>query len=130
MKQATKITGFTILELIVVLFFFALISGLALPNLHSAYQSWQRKLVLNDLLLKISQLNREAINKNTTIKLDDQKSLSDLPFQWPSEWEIKTEHPIIFFANGVCNGGVLMLNNGNDSRQYQLAAPYCNPIII
>ncbi len=110
------------------MFFFALISGLALPNLSKAYSSWQRKLVLEELLMNISQLNREAISQNSTIELSNADSVSKLPFLWPKEWSMQTQSPILFYANGVCNGGVLILTNGSIVNRYDLQAPYCNPI--
>jgi len=119
--------AFTILELIIVFFFFALISGLALPNLTKAYDSWQRRLVIDDLVLNINRLNLFAIEQEKLIVLADSTNQSDLPFKIPDNFKIVVSDPIYFYPNGVCSGGSLSLITGNFENHYELQAPYCTP---
>lgn len=132
-KQQSLLTSyhyqkaFTILELIVVFFFFALLSGLALPNLSKAYDSWQRNLGFEDLLLNINRLSISAIETNRIIILSNTMNPSELPFSIPQNWQIILLEPIYYYPNGVCSGGSLILKNGNIENQYDLQAPYCTP---
>jgi len=119
--------AFTILELIIVFFFFALISGIALPNLTRAYDSWQRRLVTDDLILNINRLNLFALEQEKTIVLTDSTPLSHLPFEIPENYQMIIKDPIYFYPNGVCSGGTMSLKSGNFESHYELQAPYCTP---
>lgn len=119
--------AFTILELLIVFFFFALLSGLAMPNLTNAYRSWQHRLTLDDLLLKVNRLSLSAIESRKQIILTNSQQQAEYPFTVPQDWELSVSTPIYYYPNGVCSGGLLTIKSSGIENKYDLQAPYCSP---
>lgn len=118
------------LELVVVFFLFALLAGLALPNLSKAYDSWQRNLILTDIELSINQLGLRAVESHKMIVLENDMDWSRIALELPENVSVSVSGPIYYYPNGVCSGGTLLITVDAIENQYELQAPYCTPIKI
>ncbi|BAP58146.1 type II secretion system protein [Thioploca ingrica] len=145
--------GFTLIELLVVLLIFSLLAGLVVPRLTKMYESWQMSLERDEVLTQLSSLNYLAFqqridftlthyppqadtksdnNKSADTKSDNNKSNDTLnpPLELPAGWQIRTEQPIIFRANGACRGGIVYLEYSEYTFTAQLEPPFCRAKLL
>ena len=134
--------GFTLIELIVVLLIFSLLAGLVVPRLTRMYISWQMALERDEVLAQLSNLNYFAFQQRidftlthypsqSSSELDNQaRNAVNLPLELPAHWQIRTEQPIIFHANGACNGGIVYLEHLKHTFTAQLEPPFCRAKLL
>jgi general secretion pathway protein G len=134
--------GFTLIELLVVLLIFSLLAGLVVPRLTKMYESWQMTLERDEVLTQLSRLNYLAFQQRTNFTLahyppqadtpSDNKSNDTLnpPLELPAGWQISTEQPIIFRANGACRGGIVYLEYSEYTFTAQLEPPFCRAKLL
>lgn len=124
-----KKQGFTLLELLVVLFLLSLLTGLTLPYLAKVYDSVQFAYEREEVLMQLSRLSYLAFREHRDFKLVNYppQSKDDNPpsLEWPKGWQITSEAPIDFFANGVCQGGIVQIQYQEKTFKAQLIAPFC-----
>lgn len=125
--RPTDQSGFTLLEMLVVLAIAGMLAGVTLPNLakmaERAHLSTQRQSILSG----IENLGYRAYSNGKPYSLTALDSTSDTPpFVIPEGWRLKAERPITFAVNGVCSGGVIVLSGPDQaSEQLLLKAPLC-----
>jgi len=133
--------GYTLLELLVVIFIFSLLSALVIPRLTTVYQSFQLAYIRDDIITQIGSLGYQAFQQGQTLKLmhyppsaienmDSEEEIEEqqiLPLELPSGWQIQTETPIFFQANGVCRGGTVFLHHQENVFRLLLEPPFCQP---
>jgi general secretion pathway protein G len=134
--------GFTLIELLVVLLIFSLLAGLVVPRLTKMYASWQMTLERDEVLAQLSSLNYLAFQQRINFTLthyppqsdtkSDNKSDDALnpPLELPAGWQISTEQPIIFRANGACRGGTVYLKYSEYTVTAQLEPPFCRAKLL
>jgi prepilin-type N-terminal cleavage/methylation domain-containing protein len=147
--------GYTLLELLVVLLIFSLLAGVALPRLTSMYGSMQRAYERDEILAQLASLNYVAFQQGrdielttfppTTIKTEDDEltvpqeqtnyqmqpiKKSNNYLNLPTSWQIETKSPIMFFANGACSGGEIVLTYQAQpplAMTVKMNPPFCQP---
>ena len=128
MPSWLKQSGFTLLELMVVLFLLSLLTGMTLPYLVKVHERVQFAYEREEVLLQLSRLSYLAFQQYrdfTLTKYPDQEN-TDLPaLDLPKGWRITTEIPIRFFANGVCQGGHVDIQYQKKIFKAQFVAPFC-----
>jgi len=125
--------GYTLLELIVVLFIFALLSGLAVPRLLNMYDSVQMAHETEEVISRLTMMSYEAWRQGKNFELSVYPLPSEkayqgqtLPLVLPAQWQLKTEKPIHFRANGTCDGGIIKLYHPQQRFQITLIPPFCH----
>ena len=131
--------GYTLLELLVVLLLLSLLTGLIMPRLSNLYQSGVRTFQLEDLLQQISGLGYQAYQQGKSYRWLPAQEVTDSkkavlppafeppPLTLPDGWQIDTETAIDYYANGVCTGGIVTLQQAQFKQQWQLEPPLCQP---
>lgn len=152
--------GYTLLELLVVLLIFSLLAGVALPRLTSMYGSMQRAYERDEILAQLASLNYVAFQQGRDIELttfppikseaedvQDNELTEIVPQQennyqkqpiekpdyylnLPTSWQIETKSPIMFFANGACSGGEVVLTYQAQpplAMTVKMNPPFCQP---
>jgi len=136
MKKRGRQFGYTLLEIVVVLLIFSLLAGLAMPRLTSMYDSVQTAYQRDDVLARLGSLGYLAFQQGRDFELVSypleestlEASATDKsPLELPDGWQVRTERPIRFFANGVCSGGLVYLIYQGREFQVQLHPPFCKP---
>ncbi len=136
MKKYHHQPGYTLIEIVVVLVIFSLLAGLALPRLTTMYDSVQTAYERDEVLARLGGLGYLAFQQGLDFELisypPEQLALSpteNFPLELPKGWEVRTETPIHFFANGVCSGGeVYLIYQGREFSSVQLEPPFCSVI--
>lgn len=124
-----KIRGFTLLELLVVLVLMGLLASVVLPRMSQVYDRILAAFELEDVRLALSRIPLQAYLSNSPFELKELPLSGErvLSIQIPEGWQITTETPIIYQANGICLGGVVTAHYGEMQYQLQLEAPRCIP---
>lgn len=141
--------GYTLLEMLVVMLIFGLLTALVTPQLTRLYErvqiSYERQEVLeriNGLTFLAFQQGADSLlikypvdeesGQSTDPKASDPKSpvlnelLKPIPLELPAGWTLQTEHPIHFLAHGVCQGGTLHLQHPQHPLiTLELMPPFC-----
>ncbi len=132
-------SGFTLLELMVVLVLAGLLLGLVIPNLERLYESVVLSTERDQILDQFAALGREALAQGrdyavfgtTEDSATEQSSrpagnYQPYPLELPEGWRIHLENPVLVRANGICLGGeVTLLHAVRAPVQVRLTAPYC-----
>ena len=114
--------GFTLLEMIVILFIGAFLTGIVLPQAMRMVGSYRIHEQQGAILQQFNQLALRAYATGRTYRLD-QKTTPDLP----SGWKIQVIEPTVFANNGMCTHGRVMLISPDGSRQvYDIDPPACH----
>jgi len=121
--------GYTLIELVIVLLIFGLLSGLVMPRLVTLYHRFHLNLERETIIIRISQLGYLAFEQARSFKLNRypvEPDMTDLPpLELPVGWQLQTDQPILFQSNGVCSGGIVHLIYEEEETVLQLDSPFC-----
>jgi len=120
--------GFTLLEMVVVLSILGLVTALAAPSLLRTIAAWERQAQVDAVFDQVRGLPGRARGSGAPIAVDA-GSLGGPgpPLTVREGWSLAVAAPWKVQANGVCEGGTLLLGDG--ARQWAIAvtAPFCEP---
>lgn len=123
-------TGFSLLELLVVLLLISLLTGIIGPRLPLMYDSLRYAYEFEEVHKQISQLGYLARLHGTDYTLrtypPSSEDFSPPPLDLPSGWKLLTAQPIQFNKNGICQGGEIELTYGRKQQLIRLEPPFCN----
>ncbi|MBO6556852.1 MAG: type II secretion system protein [Pseudomonadales bacterium] len=112
-------------ELLVVLVIFGLVSALALPNLSRTYQSLSFQGEIEEIEIRLAALGRQAFFSSESIEIDDDEKFYER-VTLPQGWSVQVLEPLIVRSNGVCIGGKVILSKLEFSKIVQVSAPHCS----
>ena len=119
-------SGYSLVEVIVVLVLLSFVTSLVIPNLSSTLERFQFRSKQDEVLTQLSGLGYLAYQKQQAIVLYPGDDLDDL-IELPEGWAIEIEGPIRYQANGICLGGTITLIYKQEAKEFLLTAPYCRP---
>lgn len=121
-------SGFTILELLVVLSLMAAMTGLVLPQLSRLYESGQRAFERKQVIDDIAALPYLAFQQQKDFTIGE-KGEGTEPLALPEGWALKVRDDagIHYRSNGFCAGGELELLYDGLVETLTLEAPLCQP---
>jgi general secretion pathway protein G len=117
--------GFTLVELLVVLVFMGLLSGIAFPNLLRMYERFSVRAQLDAVLENIESLGVKAHITGQMLVLSPATAAEILAL--PDGWGVAMSGAIVYRANGFCSGGELALTSADQTFTYTLMPPFCEP---
>lgn len=140
-----RVTGFTLLELMVVLLILALGAAVATPAVMRLVESVGRQNQIDQAMLVFQRLPVAAMRQNRSLELPQTSGYQpaselltnvDGGLQWPAETEAVLEGsrvwlpgPITYRVNGACTGGDIHWElAGGFKLTLILKAPVCRPV--
>ena len=137
-----RITGFTLLEMLVVLTVIAVIAGIAMPNFMKMMDSISAAAKWSELLGEVDSLPYRAFSQGQAIRLNGESApqiLTSLPPGWTVSIESSVNPNVLsstsrgagnatiqYRENGWCDGGrVIFVTDEGLRRTVELTAPRC-----
>jgi prepilin-type N-terminal cleavage/methylation domain-containing protein len=129
--QKATATGFTLIEILVVLVVIGLIAGVALPRLYGIAHRFELEAQRDQLLADLGNLGYKAYLSGQALRLTSlpgSAGSDSSPITMPPGWRVDVTSPITYTFAGICSGGNVTLRSPDGpSLQYSLAAPVCQP---
>lgn len=129
--KGKRVTGFTLLEILVVMMMMGLLAGMVLPRIQNIFTTYELSGQRKGLTITLHGLGYQAYTLGRELRLEGghltsgQENMDSL-LAMPAGWKIRTNTPIIYAANGICNGGGLdLVDPLGGIEQYQLRSPLC-----
>jgi prepilin-type N-terminal cleavage/methylation domain-containing protein len=124
-KFARPPSGFTLLEMLVVLALIALVAGLAAPNFGRMLDRYNAATQWREVESAIDDLPYKTFATGQALSLDESNA-RDLLATLPPDWSITIPKAIRYRETGWCEGGTLTVTNTDgEARTYMLTAPRC-----
>lgn len=121
-----KQRGMTLLELVVVLFIAALVTGVALPYTLNMIRANHDQAAAAAILDTLNSLSLRAYSEGRSVTLSTKTVRVLLP-GIPQNWRIEVPKPIVFNLNGLCESGVVVLHTEKgDNTILQIKPPSCH----
>jgi general secretion pathway protein G len=120
----SAISGFTIIEIAVVLVIMAGIAALALPNLIRLYDAVTERATLDELVSAARSASVYAYSTGRQLKMVE---YLEQQVDLPEGWHVSAQSPILIGANGICRGGRLFIVAPSRSLALNLTPPFCQP---
>ena len=117
-------SGFSLMELAVVLVLMSLATAMVLPELSKAFASLQEKSELEMMLLRVTGLSSLAFSRGARVVIQNSNDVTRelVP---AVGWSIEIIEPIIVNANGFCLGGELKFETEDFVDSVRFPPPSC-----
>jgi len=127
-QAAAHASGYTLLELLVVLSILGLVTALAAPPLIRTVSTWQRQSDIDSVMEQVRGLPMRARSGGRTMVIDDASLQgTESPLRAPDGWSLSATVPWVIHSNGVCEPGELMLRRDEREVPIVVHAPFCQP---
>jgi len=124
-------SGYTLLEMLIVLMIMGFVAGVAAPQLANMYESVTISQQRKDILKQVSTLSYKAFRQAKKITITNypqpssSKEMNNFPLLLPEKWSVQVDKPILYYENGVCAGGNLTLKYVKVEYLISLSPPLC-----
>lgn len=123
-------SGFTLLEMIVVLAIMGLATAMVAPSMVRGIDSWRRQSVVDSLLDQIRALPGTARGRGRPLEISNASLAGKTPpLQVPDDWTLSVPAEWRVNGNGVCNGGEVKIGNALGTRTIRVTKPFCDPVL-
>ncbi len=121
-------SGFTLLEILLVLLLLGLVSSLIVPRVGVIYDNLVLRGEREELLRAVQALPVDALTRRSDIVAGFVEATGAQLLSVPDGWDITFSENLVFKANGFCTGGAVRLTHSSERVwRYRLPAPYCEP---
>lgn len=122
----TRCHGFTLVEVLVVIFLLVMVVGLVTPSVLHLRKSAERQGTLSALLHEIGLLPYHAYLKGEDVVFPPAVGLVTVP----EGWALELSPPVRYEINGLCSSGVLrVIDPDKNATVYEINPFKCKPEI-
>jgi len=124
----TRSSGFTLIEILLVMAILGLILSVTLPISYDLYKSYKASLRAEEVMIFVSSLKRESFlyNERKTLTSENGMMRVNGEDKRIPETRIRIDSPIEFYKNGTTSGGLVTLVTGNEVYEVRVQAPLGN----
>jgi prepilin-type N-terminal cleavage/methylation domain-containing protein len=126
-SKSTQSSGFTLVEILLVISIIALVMGVSVPVSYQMYQSYKNSLKAEEVLTYVSNIRRESFLFGEEMVLsstDGRIQHGDGRFINFSDLFVQIDTPIKFYKNGTTSGGVLKIQAGGSLYRLKVSPPF------
>lgn len=116
-------TGYTLLELVVVMAILAMTTALAAPPSYRMVRSWQESTQVKDVIEQLERLPGKVRTSGNPLTVTADTITA--PVGLPQGWTLKMEEPLHVQANGACSNAQGVLTTAQQSIPLRIQAPFC-----
>lgn len=113
-------SGFTLLELLVVLAIVALASSVAVPRAIAWLESAEQRAWRVDLRFQLERYPVQAFLAGEATRVDVERLRTDMGRPWPDNAQLTLTQPLRYSANGVASGADLELKMGDWQARWRI----------
>jgi len=118
-----QLTGFTLLELLVVLSLVSLVVSLVGPASWRQLQAARERGVASDLEAELASLPLKAFQGGDGLEISAQDLRDRLSEPLPDGWSIELDQPLAYGPQGTAKGGHVRLRTGEGVRMQWVVLP-------
>ncbi|WP_026377038.1 type II secretion system protein [Aestuariibacter salexigens] len=119
MCRSRAVSGFTLVEILVVLVIIGLAASLAAPGLFQWIDARERTAIKRELQSKLMQLPMQAHFNNSEVRIT---SIQQLDMQ---NTGVSIVTPVRVLKNGYCLGGEVSIQQGAGTARLDVLPPFC-----
>lgn len=129
--RIADLSGFTLIEILVVLVITGLLAGIAFPRLQQLVRSMEMSGQRENILSELEGLGYHAYANGKPIHLtslpDPEAEKSSEPaLHLPAGWRLDVAQAIEYAYNGVCSGGkITLIAPDKATETFRLTPPLC-----
>ncbi|MEO5566510.1 MAG: prepilin-type N-terminal cleavage/methylation domain-containing protein [Luteimonas sp.] len=128
-RRNPRASGFTLLELVVVLALLSLATALVAPQGFRMIASWRRATETDAVLGALVALGAQAQQQGRVLKFDTGPVPANAIPGLPEGWTVVLSEPLTVQVNGACSGTRGELKSEGYVRGFALSAPFCRVAI-
>ena len=124
-----RTSGFTLLEVVVVLALLALATALVAPQGFRMIETWRRATDVDAALGALAALGAEARHQGRRLEFPAGVLPDDAIGGVPAGWEVMLATPLAVEPNGACADVQGELRYQGYARRFALEAPFCRIVL-
>jgi len=120
-----KKNGFTLFEILLVIFLIATVFSIVLPFSINVYLNYKASLKAQKIMIFIGELRRKSFLYSKSYEIhskDGELIVNNKPIYFKNAF-IKVFSPIIFYKNGATNGGEIYITVNNINFILKILSP-------
>lgn len=126
----SRVRGYTLLEILVVVALLALATSLVAPAGYRMITSWREAGEVDEVLQSISALPLRARAAGRELVLPDPTTPDPATpdaahVELPDGWRLEMHSPLTVRANGACSDAAGILHTTRQLIDFRVAAPFC-----
>lgn len=116
-------SGYTLLEMIVVMGILAMATAVAAPPSYRMIRSWQEATQLEDVIQQLDRLPTRSRSIGEPIEATPDAPLDAI--ELPEQWKLDFKTPFYVQANGACSNAQATLTTTYQTVELEISAPFC-----